>query len=366
VEKNTEITIVSDPLLRDYGSGRPSVLIAKEFAKQCKVTLITPAISPDLSEMLHRSKIEVVDLGIGSHFRDQSLQYFEYWAREAFFGLNSRKLKEKDTILNFGNTLRTPCRAWFTQGSPVYVALKAISPSFSKKYRLGYYSLKDLLPRVEIRYIKKFRSRADRVVANSSYCRSLYQNVGITVDDIIPSPLDLELFRPTTSSPSRDYVISYLGKETDTRVLREVASNGLRLKIFGAKLNDVPKALSINPNIEILGQVEDGELADLYSNALFTIFPFFHEDFGYIPVESMACGTPVLTYGTQGPGEIVVDRRTGWHVNDSQEMIATADKLWHLKGEGFDQMTEPCSAQVKQYESSKVAAQWMELLGMKK
>jgi len=43
------------------------------------------------------------------------------------------------------------------------------------------------------------------------------------------------------------------------------------------------------------------ELIDLYSNALFTLFTFTHELFGYVLVESMACGTSVLTYNRQGP-----------------------------------------------------------------
>ncbi len=59
-------------------------------------------------------------------------------------------------------------------------------------------------------------------------------------------------------------------------------------------------SLSIRTLI-IGGRVSDDELARLYANAKFTVFPFIHEPFGYVPVESMACGTPpVLTYDKQG------------------------------------------------------------------
>lgn len=60
---------------------------------------------------------------------------------------------------------------------------------------------------------------------------------------------------------------------------------------------------------------------DLYSNALFTMFPFTNETFGYFPLESMACGTPVLTYDFQGPSEYVVNAHTGWLVHTDWELV---------------------------------------------
>ncbi|WP_054857872.1 glycosyltransferase [Vulcanisaeta sp. JCM 16159] len=69
-------------------------------------------------------------------------------------------------------------------------------------------------------------------------------------------------------------------------------------------------------------------MVKLYANAKFTVFPFIHEPFGYVPVESMACGTPVLTYGKQGPGETVINNETGWLVDNPGEFVRLAVKLW--------------------------------------
>ena len=83
-----------------------------------------------------------------------------------------------------------------------------------------------------------------------------------------------------------------------------------------------------HPNIEFLGRLSSSELVDAYSNALFTLFPFTHEPFGYVPLESMACGTPALTYNFQGPSEYVIDGYTGWLARSDDELVQKAAELW--------------------------------------
>jgi glycosyltransferase involved in cell wall biosynthesis len=47
-----------------------------------------------------------------------------------------------------------------------------------------------------------------------------------------------------------------------------------------------------------------------------------------VSVESVACGTPVLTYNKQGPRESVVDGVMGWLVNSDEELVSLALKIW--------------------------------------
>ena len=67
----------------------------------------------------------------------------------------------------------------------------------------------------------------------------------------------------------------------------------------------------------------------LYSNAIFTVFPFTHEPFGYVPLESISCGTPVLTYSRQGPSETVIEGVSGWLANNSKELVEKAVMIWN-------------------------------------
>ncbi len=64
------------------------------------------------------------------------------------------------------------------------------------------------------------------------------------------------------------------------------------------------------PNITFLGWRSDDELAVFYRKAEALIFPG-EEDFGIVPLEAMASGTPVIAYGKGGALETVVDGVTG-------------------------------------------------------
>jgi glycosyltransferase involved in cell wall biosynthesis len=69
------------------------------------------------------------------------------------------------------------------------------------------------------------------------------------------------------------------------------------------------KALA-GPNIEILGYQPDTVLQDYIGRAKAFIFAA-QEDFGILPVEAQACGTPVIAFGRGGARETVLDRITG-------------------------------------------------------
>ena len=57
-------------------------------------------------------------------------------------------------------------------------------------------------------------------------------------------------------------------------------------------------------NIEFLGSVSNEEVVQLFSKAKAFLFPGV-EDFGITPLESLACGTPVIAYSKGGVLETV-------------------------------------------------------------
>ena len=76
------------------------------------------------------------------------------------------------------------------------------------------------------------------------------------------------------------------------------------------------------PNIEFLGRCSDDTLRQHYRACRFLLFPG-EEDYGIVPVEAMACGTPVIAYRKGGATETVVEGETGLFF-DSQ----TPEALW--------------------------------------
>ena len=98
---------------------------------------------------------------------------------------------------------------------------------------------------------------------------------------------------------------------------------GVKLKIFGrdfAGVSDELKHLAASSakafataesNIEFLGEVDNETRSNLYQNAKAFIFSADQEDFGIVPVESMAYGCPVIAYRSGGVTETVVADKTG-------------------------------------------------------
>jgi glycosyltransferase involved in cell wall biosynthesis len=106
---------------------------------------------------------------------------------------------------------------------------------------------------------------------------------------------------------------------------------GLPLKIVGTgpALGELRRAG--RPNIEFLGGVSDGALADCYSGCRALVFPGY-EDFGIVMVEAQAYGKPVIAYGAGGASEIVADGRTGvlFHEQTSRSLEDAVERMDRL------------------------------------
>ncbi|MFL9902129.1 glycosyltransferase family 1 protein [Paraburkholderia fungorum] len=72
----------------------------------------------------------------------------------------------------------------------------------------------------------------------------------------------------------------------------------VKLLFAGAPSKEITsfiKSIGAEDRIRFMGRISETELATLYRGALALIFPSLYEGFGLPIVESMACGTPVIT-----------------------------------------------------------------------
>lgn len=84
----------------------------------------------------------------------------------------------------------------------------------------------------------------------------------------------------------------------------------LPLIVVGTGSEKLRLELMAKSNIKFVGQVSDAELISHYRQAKALIFPQL-EDFGLIPLEAQASGTPVIAYAQGGALETVIDQKTG-------------------------------------------------------
>ena len=85
----------------------------------------------------------------------------------------------------------------------------------------------------------------------------------------------------------------------------------LPLKVVGKGPEEENIKVMAGPTVEILGEISDKKLWELYHGCKALIYPVEQEDFGIVPVEAMAAGKPVIALAQGGVLESIVSGKTG-------------------------------------------------------
>ncbi|MBW2102637.1 MAG: glycosyltransferase [Deltaproteobacteria bacterium] len=80
--------------------------------------------------------------------------------------------------------------------------------------------------------------------------------------------------------------------------------------------------LHSDKQIIYIGEISSDHKKQWYNHARSTLFPIqWGEPFGLVPIESMACGTPVIAFNRGAVPEIIVNGKTGFVVDSTEAMI---------------------------------------------
>jgi len=140
---------------------------------------------------------------------------------------------------------------------------------------------------------------------------------------------------------------------------------GLPLKVFGGTfasygLEQFKK--DAGKTIEFLGEITEKEKWDLMKRAKGFVFPSEQEDFGIIPVEAMAAGTPVIALNQGGVKETVVDGKTGIFFDErTPESLAKAVQRF----ETMKFKSEDCIAQAKKFSKERFKKEMLQFVNAK-
>ena len=206
-----------------------------------------------------------------------------------------------------------------------------------------------------IHYLKIWdRLSADRVdhfIANSNFVAKRINKFYRRDAEVIHPPVDIREFE-AKSEKSDFYLV--LGQLTHYKradlVVDAFRKNGKKLVVIGdGEQFESLKQLE-TANIKIMGRATWTVCKDYLSNARALIFPGV-EDFGMVPVEAMACGTPVLAYAKGGALETVIDGVSGLLFHDQSveslnECITRFEENADLKVSEIRKQAEKFSAEV--------------------
>lgn len=171
-------------------------------------------------------------------------------------------------------------------------------------------------------------NRVDHYIANSTYVAQRIKKIYNREAAVIHPPVDTQNFALKTHKEEFYLTASRMVPYKKIDLIAEAFSQmpDKKLIIIGdgsemAKVKKVSKG-----NIEILGYQGNNVLIDYMQRAKGFVFAA-EEDFGIMPVEAQACGTPVIAFGRGGVLDSVKDGQTGtFFLKQSVDEIINAVK----------------------------------------
>lgn len=175
--------------------------------------------------------------------------------------------------------------------------------------------------------LRRYLRRADRAAArtaeqyiatSTAVKRRIEHYYGRSDVPIIPPPVDVEryAFQEWTAPAERDDYYLFVGRLVEPYKRARLAVEAfatmpdLRLVVAGDGRDRPELEAAAGPRTTFLGWQSTEQLAQLYAGARGVVFPST-DDFGIVPIEAMASGTPVVCYADGGVLDTVLRDRTG-------------------------------------------------------
>jgi glycosyltransferase involved in cell wall biosynthesis len=193
--------------------------------------------------------------------------------------------------------------------------------------------------------IKKMRrldyataQKVDHFIANSHYVAQRIQKYYNREATVIYPPVEIERFK-VNSGRRQGFLV--VGRQVPYKrvdlAVQACSQLGLSLTVVGRGSENTKLRKLAGPTVTFIERADDAEIAKLYGQAQALIFTP-EEDFGIVPVEAMACGTPVIAYGKGGATESVVAGKSGLFF-DKQTVGSLVSALEKFKSLDFNPQT---------------------------
>lgn len=176
----------------------------------------------------------------------------------------------------------------------------------------------------------------DFFIANSKHIAERIKKIYNRESTVIYPPVDVDFFSLEEIKEDYYFTASRLVPYKKTQLIVEAFKELPHLKLIvagdGPELEKLQK--TAQNNIQFVGYIENKKLRSLMQKAKAFVFAA-EEDFGIIPVEAQACGTPVIALAKGGTLETVIENKTGiFFVEQSVEKIKEA--VLNFETKNFD------------------------------
>lgn len=190
--------------------------------------------------------------------------------------------------------------------------------------------LKGGLIRALLHYVRQWdlgtANRVDLFVCNSRYVADRVWRTYRRPAEVVYPPVDVDRFEVETNKEdfylAASRFVPYKRMQTIVDAFAQIPDRQLIVIGDGPEYERV--AQNLPPNVQLLGYQPFDVLHEKMRQARAFVFAA-DEDFGIMPVEVQACGTPVIAYRRGGVTETVIDGETGVFFDEqSPKAIAEA------------------------------------------
>lgn len=192
-----------------------------------------------------------------------------------------------------------------------------------------------------LRWLKKWDRRksaqVDVFIANSYEVQSRIQKYYNRESRVIQPFVDTDFWKPTIAKQGYFLLAGRLVSHKKYELVIEAFNQlGFPLKVAGRGRLEKYLRKNAKGNIVFLGRVTDDELRDLYSGAEAFLYPQV-EDFGIMPLEAAACGTPTIAAPIAGSLETVAPDLSGVYTHPTVSVESIMAAVQDIHARQFDQ-----------------------------
>lgn len=222
------------------------------------------------------------------------------------------------------------------QYSPIRYAWDMYHTYFKEHHIAGIkaFILRKVLHKIRIWDVVS-SNRVDKFVAISTLIQDRIQKYYRRESHIIFPPVNTDKFTLYEKKEDFYFTASRLVPYKKVKLIVEAFNeNGRPLKVVGSgEQYEEIKRIAKN-NVKVLGYCSDDDMVKYMQQAKAFIYAAY-EDFGIVPVEAMACGTPVIAYGKGGVIDTVKDEETGI-LFEEQSIESLNDAIVKFENISFD------------------------------
>ena len=172
-----------------------------------------------------------------------------------------------------------------------------------------------------LKYIRdwdiKTLNRVNYFIANSKFVKERIKRIYKRDAKVIYPPVNISKFTLYLEKEDFYLTASRLVPYKKTKLIVETFNKMPNRKLIvigdGEELKSIKEIAK--SNIRLLGYQKDNVLISYMQRAKGFIYGAV-EDFGIVPIEAMACGTPVIALNRGGTAETIIDGVTGVHFNN--------------------------------------------------